>query len=177
LLGFAAVRPHAFILAATLTGVPLPAPAQRNIEPVHYFNLINCLARTPDGYTSTKPVGAKVVAGDTYITEASRQYAKKDRPTKVIRLKITDAAYKRHFYEEFQSTSDFNHELPDGYHSGYKIAGYPVRERYNRPKREASLRGVVEGRFIVEITGYDMDPAEIVSWWQRINLPLLVALH
>lgn len=171
------MKSRALILAAALAGILLTAHAQRGIEPVHYFHLINCLARTPDGYTSSKPVGAKVVTGDSYITEASRQYSKKDRPTKVIRLKITDAAYKRSFYEDFTSTKDFNRELPDGYYSGYKIGGYPVRERYSTPKREASLRGVVEGRFIVEITAYDVDPAEIVSWWQRVNLPILVALH
>lgn len=171
------MKSRAFIFAAALTGILLPAQAQRGIEPVHYFNLINCLARTPGGYTSSKPVGAKVVTGDSYVTEASRQYSKKDRPTKVIRLKITDGAYKRSFYEDFQITKEFNNELPDGYYSGYKIGGYPVLERYNNRKREASLRGVVEGRFIVEIAGYDMDPAEIVAWWQRVNLPILVALH
>ena len=167
----------ALIFATALTGFILPAHAQRGLEPVHYFNLINCLARTPDGYTSSKPVGAKVVTGGSYITEASRQYSKKDRPTKVIRLKIADAAYKRSFYEEFQSTKNFNNELPDGYYSGYKIGSYPVLERYNNRRREGALRGVVEGRFIVEITGYDMDPAELVGWWQRINIPMLVALH
>ncbi|MBI5394404.1 MAG: hypothetical protein HZA91_03820 [Verrucomicrobia bacterium] len=168
---------RALIFAATLAGLLLPAHAQRGIEPVHYFNLINCLARTPNGYTSSKPVGAKVVTGGSYTTEASRQYSKKDRPRKVIRIKITDGAYKPSFYEEFQSTRDFNNELPDGYYSGYKIAGCSVHERYNSRRREGTLRGVVEGRFIVEITGYDMDPAELVSWWQRVNIPMLAALH
>jgi hypothetical protein len=95
----------------------------------------------------------------------------------VIRLKITDAAYKRSYYEEFQSTKNFNNELPDGYYSGYKIGSYPVLERYKSRQREGTLRGVVEGRFIVEFTGYDVDPAELVGWWQRINIPMLVALH
>jgi hypothetical protein len=171
------VKLRALILATALTGFILPAHAQRGIEPVHYFNLINCLARTPVGYTSSKPVGAKVVTSGSYITEANRQYAKKDRPTKVIRLKITDAAYKRSYYEEFQSIKNFNNELPDGYYSGYKIGSYPVLERYKSRQREGTLRGVVEGRFIVEITGYDVDPAELVGWWQRINIPMLVALH
>ncbi len=165
------------IFVATVAGLLPLAHAQRGIEPVHYVNLVACLPKSPDGYTSSKPVGSKVVTGNSYVTEARRQYAQKNRPTKVIRLTITDGAYKRSFYEDFKSTKDFNNELPDGYYAGFKIGGYPVHERYVSRRREGALRGVVEGRFIIELAGYDVDPAELVGWWQRINIQSLAALH
>jgi hypothetical protein len=39
------------------------------------------------------------------------------------------------------------------------------------------MRGVVEGRFIIEITGFDVGPSELVEWWRMIDIRRLVALH
>ena len=158
-------------------GLVEPLSAQRGIEPVHYFQLIYALPRTPDGYTSSKPVGVKMITSGALVTEASRQYGNKKRRQKVVRVKITDGAYNRAMYEEFADTKDFNKEWADGYFKGYKMDGQTVRERYSNYKREALMRGVIEGRFIIEITGYDVGPSELVEWWRKIDIRRLVALH
>jgi len=177
LLASAAVNWRWLMWMALASGLVEPLSAQGGIDPVHYFQLIYALPRTPEGYTSTKPAGAKIITNGVPVTEASRQYGHKKRPPKVIRIKITDGAFQRGLYDEFADTKDFNREWADGYYKGYKIDAYPVRERYSKYKREATLRGVVEGRFIVEITGYDVGPSELVEWWRMIDIRRLVALH
>ncbi len=175
--GLGVVIARCFIVLIAVLWLSPAADAQQRIEPVHYFSLIACLPVTPKDYTGSKPVGAKVTTGHALVTEASRQFSKKDRPKKVIRVKITDGAYHRDLYGEFKRTEDFNREWADGYFAGYKIGRHPVHERYSTHKREGSIRGVVEGRFIIDITGYDVGPAEVVEWWRMVDLDRLAAMH
>jgi hypothetical protein len=158
-------------------GLAVAAFAQRGLEPVNFVNLIYCLPRTPDGYEKTKPAGVKMVADGVQISEASRQYANKAHPRKVIRVKITDGAYNVKLYTEFQSTKDFNEEGATGYYKGYKLDGYAVHEHYAKQDRQGTMRGVIEGRFIIEITGYDVGPGELIEWWREIDIKRLVSIH
>ena len=161
-----------------MAALVLPVMAQRGIEPTHYFKLINCLPATPSGYTSSKPQGAKITnTSGILVTEANRQYANKTNRDKVIRIKITDGAYNRSLYGEFERTEDFKKEWADGYFKGYKLDGYPVHERYSGYKAEATLRGVVEGRFIIEINGFAVGPGELIEWWRRTSIKGLAAMH
>ena len=111
------------------------------------------------------------------ITEASRQYKNKARPKKVIRVKITDGAYNAKLYAEFRTTQDFSEEGATGYYKGYKLDGCPVHEHYANQDRQGTMRGVVEGRFIIEITGYDVGPGELIEWWREIDIKRLVSIH
>ena len=39
------------------------------------------------------------------------------------------------------------------------------------------MRGVIEGRFIIEITGFDVGPGELIEWWREIDIKRLVSIH
>ena len=151
--------------------------AQKGIEPVHYINLIYCLPRTPEGYEKTRPVGVKMLTAGADVTEASRQYSNKANPKKVIRVKITDGAYNPKLYAEFRSTKEFSEEGTTGYYKGYKIDEYPVHEHYVKQDRQGTMRGVVEGRFLIEITGFAVGPGELVEWWREIDIKRLILMH
>jgi hypothetical protein len=175
-----------------LAGSAVAALAQKGVEPVHYINLIYCLPRTPEGYEKTKPAGVKMTTPPEVIitpagvkttkeganvTEASRQYANKANPKKVIRVKITDGAYNPKLYTEFRTFRENNDEGATGYLKSYKIDGYPVREHYAAQDRQGTMRGVIEGRFIIEITGFGVGPGELVEWWREIDIKRLVLMH
>ena len=151
--------------------------AQKGIEPVHYIHLIQCLPRTPDGYEKTKPAGVKMTVGGADVTEASRQYANKANAKKVIRVKITDGAYNPSLYTEFRTFKEVDEEGATGYFKSYKIDGYPVREHYAKQDRQGTMRSVIEGRFIIEITGFGVGPGELVEWWREIDIKRLVLMH
>lgn len=173
----AVVIKRLFAVGLSVAGLAVVSLAQQGIEPVHYVNLIYCLPRTPEGYEKTKPAGVRMVTEGAQVTEASRQYANKARPKKVIRVKITDGAYHRKLYAEFQSAKDFSDEGTTGYYKGYKLDGYPVHEHYAKQDRQGTMRGVIEGRFIIEITGFDVGPSELVEWWREIDVKRLALMH
>ena len=173
----ATVIKRLLVIGLLVAGFGVASLAQQGIEPVHYVNLIYCLPRTPDGYEKTKPAGVRMLTDGAQTTEASRQYASKSNPKKVIRVKITDGAYNRKHYEEFQRTTEFNEEGATGYYKAYKMGGYPVHEHYAKQDRQGTLRGVVEGRFIIEITGFDVGPSELVEWWHGIDIKRLALMH
>ena len=165
------------VVGLLTASVAATAFAQQGIEPVKFVNLIYCLPRTPDGYEKTKPAGVMMNTDGAQITEASRQYKNKARPKKVIRVKITDGAYNAKLYAEFRTTQDFSEEGATGYYKGYKLDGCPVHEHYANQDRQGTMRGVVEGRFIIEITGYDVGPGELIEWWREIDIKRLVSIH
>ncbi|MFA6563889.1 MAG: hypothetical protein WCV00_18455 [Verrucomicrobiia bacterium] len=166
-----------FAVCLLMAGFAVASLAQKGIEPVHYVNLIYCLPRTPEGYEKTKPAGVKMVTEGANITEASRQYANKARPKKVIRVKITDGAYNGKLYAEFRTARESSEEGATGYYKSYKIDGYPVHEHYAKQDRQGTMRGVIEGRFIIEITGFDVGPGELVEWWRGIDIKRLILMH
>ena len=168
---------HWLVASGLAAGLAAVAFAQQGIDPVHFVNLIYCLPRTPEGYEKTKPAGVKMVTDGAHITEASRQYANKAHPRKVIRVKITDGAYNAKLYTEFRTTKDFNEEGASGYYKAYKLDGYPVHEHYAKQDRQGTMRGVIEGRFIIEITGFDVGPGELIEWWREIDVKRLVSIH
>ena len=168
---------HWLVAGGLAAGLAAGAFAQQGIDPVHFVNLIYCLPRTPEGYEKTKPAGVKMITDGANLTEASRQYANKAHPRKVIRVKITDGAYNAKLYSEFRTTTDFNEEGATGYYKGYKLDGYPVHEHYAKQDRQGTMRGVIEGRFIIEITGYDVGPGELIEWWRGIDIKRLISIH
>lgn len=173
----AAVMKRLFVIGLAMAGFAGVALAQKGVEPVHYVNLIYCLPRTPDGYEKTRPAGVKMVVEGANITEASRQYANKANPKKVIRVKITDGAYNAKLYAEFRTFKEADDEGATGYYKSYKIDVYPVHEHYAKQDRQGTMRGVVEGRFIIEITGFGVGPGELVEWWREINIKRLALMH
>ncbi|MFA5191402.1 MAG: hypothetical protein WC740_11785 [Verrucomicrobiia bacterium] len=166
-----------FAVGLFVTGFAFAAFAQRGIDPVHYINLIYCLPRTPAGYEKTKPAGVKMFTDGASVTEASRQYSNKARPRKVIRVKITDGAYNGKLYAEFRTMKEVSEEGATGYYKSYKMNGHPVHEHYAKQDRQGTLRGVVEGRFIIEITGFDVGPGELIEWWHEIDIKRLASMH
>jgi hypothetical protein len=150
---------------------------QKGIEPIHYINLIYCLPRTPEGYEKSKPAGVRMQTDGADITEASRQYQNKANPKKMIRVKITDGAYNAKLYAEFRIVKEFSEEGKTGYFKGYKIDNYPVHEHYATQDRQGTLRGVIEGRFLIEITGFGVGPGELIEWWREIDIKRLVLMH
>ncbi|MBI5684699.1 MAG: hypothetical protein HZC54_06435 [Verrucomicrobia bacterium] len=181
-----------FVVGLFVAGFAVASLAQKGIEPVHYVNLIYCLPRTPEGYEKTKPAGVKmttppeviitptgerIAKGGANVTEASRQYANKANPKKVIRVKITDGAYNAKLYAEFRTFREASDEGATGYFKSYKMDGYPVHEHYAKQDRQGTLRGVIEGRFIIEITGFGVGPGELVEWWREIDIKRLILMH
>lgn len=173
----AAVIKRLFVIGLMAAGFVVASLAQKGIEPVHYVNLIYCLPRTPEGYEKTKPAGVKMVADGADITEASRQYANKANPKKVIRAKITDGAYNSKLYAEFRTVKEISEEGATGYYKSYKMDGYPVHEHYAKQDRQGTIRGVIEGRFIIEITGFGVGPGELVEWWRAMDIKRLALMH
>jgi len=193
IVSVAGVIKRLFAVGFLVAGFAVASLAQKGIEPVHYVNLIYCLPRTPEGYEKTKPAGVKMtvpvqvkmtVPGGVKmavemadITEASRQYANKANPKKVIRAKITDGAYNGKLYAEFRTVKEISEEGATGYYKSYKIDGYPVHEHYAKQDRQGTMRGVVEGRFIIEITGFGVGPGELVEWWRALDIKRLALMH
>lgn len=136
------------------------------VDPVSFRELINQLPNPPLGWERTEPEGATTSMGEFRISQAEATYRQGDRQ---IQISLIDSAYNPALYAPFLIAASFSQESTSGFDRGLTFGSHPGRESYTNASRSGMLAVLVERRFIVEISGSDIDANELRRWWDRLN--------
>jgi hypothetical protein len=142
------------------------------VEPVKYDVLLPFLP-APDGWQATEPSGQTTSMGEYKVTNVNRSYTQGEQQ---VRLEITDGGFAPMVYAPFHMMSQFATEGTDGYNRGIKVAGNPGFETWKKDGKNAELWTLVGDRFLVHLSGDQVEEPTLRDWIGHVDLAALAKL-
>lgn len=139
-------------------------------QTVHHSQLKAMLPTEFAGMKRTNMEAGKLPALGFNISYAEAEYSTDDRS---LQAKISDVggmgkmlAYAQYAWLE----SEVERETDEGYERTTKIEGFPAQESYQTTDQSGNLQIMVDGRFMVELSGNGVEMATIKDLAKAINL-------
>ncbi len=142
------------------------------VDPVPFADLIESLPDQPSAWEAEEAEGETNSVGEFKISQAERTYRQGE---KQIEVKIIDWAHNQALSAPFVLSSRFSQESTKGYNKGIQIGESVGREEYKNDSKRGSLNLLVGKRFLVEISGRQIEPAELRQWWEQVKTEELLA--
>ena len=161
-------------LATSLNAGETPKP----LEAVPFAKIIPLLPATPDGWTAPEPDGSTMVdSGGFKMTAVGRTYTKGDKDdSPTVAINIIDCANNKQFYEATTAAWSDSADTTTGYTKAVKVGDYPGYESYDKAGKAGQLYLVLSRRFFVHVETTNLDPTELQTWMNKIDLKKLEAL-
>jgi hypothetical protein len=151
-----------------------PEPAARAVvDPLGFQALIGYLPEPRDGFSGAEPKGSTTSLPDYKVTVVSRDYSKagaEGEPQSSITIQITDGGFSEAVSAPFQMMSMMSHESTEGYQKGVTIGGQPGYETWDNGSRRTELNVLVGGRFMLQLSGSQVEPEALRAWAESIDL-------
>jgi hypothetical protein len=149
------------------------------IDPVSFRVLLAYLPAAPEGWTASEPQGSTTAVPGYKVSTASNQYqappASEGGPVQRVSLTITDGGYAEAIAAPFQMAAMMSSESTDGYQKGVTLEGQPGFETWQIQSRHSELQLLVGNRFLVNLSGDQLEPEVLREWASRIGLEKLAA--
>ena len=124
------------------------------------FEQLTALIPEAEGWTRTQPRGEELNMG----VSMSRAQAGYESGESTIDLEITDSAFNEVFLAPLTTylATGYSERTPAGYRKAAPVNGQPAFETWNHDARRAEVIVVVANRFVVQVTGRNVDDAGTV---------------
>lgn len=144
---------------------------------IHHSQLKALLPAEFSGMKRTNSEAGKQAAMGMNISYAEASYSDDNAS---LDAKITDISAMASFMRMAQyawANSEMERESDSGYERTTKIDGFPAKEEYDNSGKYGRVEVMVDGRFIVEVSGSDVDMEKIVGLVKAIDLKKLQSLQ
>ncbi len=149
----------------------LPNLPQRKLVPAE--KLTAFLPGVPPDWAADKPETSFADSGDLHISTASRRYYVANAPTDDIpsaRVTIIDSTNNDDFFDSDSGTWETEVKTEEGWDRRIIINGMRAVEHYDKTAKTASLSVFVGRRFFVQIELSNLNPKELHTWLNRMDL-------
>ncbi len=150
-------------------------------DPVNFRILRDQLPETLDGYERTNAEGATQSAMGFAISEANATYtgAESDAGAPEITLKIADygALPSLALMGMAWTMADVDRETSTGYEKTVQMAGHRGYRTYDTESRRGEFSLSVAERFLVQVSGSNVDDAQIEDALRAVNVDALAAMR
>ncbi len=150
-------------------------------DPVNFRVLRDQLPATLDGLERTNAEGATQSAMGFAISEATATYtgAASDAGTPEITLKIADygALPSLALMGMAWTMADVDRETSTGYEKTVQLAGHRGYRTYDTESRRGEFSLSVAERFLVQVTGQNVDDAEVERALRAVNVDALAGMR
>jgi len=137
-----------------------------SLDPLSFQELLECLPKAPSGWSTEQPQGQTNSFGDYSVSQVKQTYFNRDQQ---MTVSIFDWAFNSAFYLPFLLSTEFSQESTAGYSKGINIDDIPGRETYDYNTKDGSLNLLINRRFLVEISGNNIEESELRDWWELID--------
>ena len=144
---------------------------KNHLETISFRELIQCLPKSPRGWTTEKPYGQTSSFGENAISQARQSYF---RDNKTITVSIFDWKFNSALHIPFLISTEFSQESTEGYSKGIKIDNIPGRKNYDYSTKKGGLYMLINSRFFVHINGSNIEEKELIEWWNFLNYQFLL---
>jgi hypothetical protein len=155
-----------------------PAP-RALVDPVSFQALLPFLPAAPSGWTGAAPEGSTTTLPDYKVTVVRGQYqgpAADNAPQASVTVEVTDGGFAETLAAPFKMMSMMSHESTTGYQKGITIAGNTAYETWDNGSRHCDINVLVADRFLVHLTSYQIEAAELRAWAEGMDLAALADL-
>jgi hypothetical protein len=156
-----------------------PTAAVAVVDPVGFRDLLAYLPSAGDGWQAGTPDGSTTSMGDYKVTNVSNTYTSAGgdgSPDRSITVQITDGGFAEMVSAPFAMMSQFSNETTQGYQKGVTIEGHPGYEEWNEPSRSSNLNVLVAKRFLIHLSGTQVEPQVLREWLEGMKLDELSEL-
>lgn len=143
---------------------------------VHHSQLKALLPAEFAGMKRTNSEAGKQAAMGMNISYAEAEYSNDDAS---LRAKISDISAMGEFMKMAQyawMNSEMERETDEGYERTTNIDGFSAMEKYDTSNKSGDLQIMVDGRFMVELSGSGVEMQSVKDLAAAINLKKLQAL-
>jgi len=158
-----------------LFGAAAQAGASTN-QAIHQRQLRDLLPAEFNGMARSNTEAGKNAMFGMNMSYAQATYAKDEAS---INVKISDISSMGEFVKMAQyawTANEMERETDDGYERTTKVDGHPAQERFDSRYKQADLQIMVDGRFMVELDGSNVEMAALQDLVKAIDLKKLAAL-
>jgi len=159
---------------------PSADPAPRAlVDPVNFQSLLPLLPAAPAGWTAAAPEGSTTTLPEYKVTVVHGQYqraATDSTPEASVTVDMSDGGFSEAIAAPFQMMAMMSHESTSGYQKGITIAGHPAFETWDNNSRHAQIQVLVAGRFLLSLSSYQIDAAELRAWAEGMDIAALADL-
>jgi hypothetical protein len=156
-----------------------PIAPHPQVNPVKFDYLYPFLPQPIDGWRAEPPLGAVGIEPLGPTNEVLCRYRKKGAgdagPT--IELSITDGGHILSAYEPYRRARKYLEDHPDRYVRRIKVKGSPGFETWYGEPRLSGFLILVKDRFLVQLSGNDVDPEILRQFLDLIRLDDLTKLE
>jgi len=148
------------------------------VEPANFKVLLTFLP-SGEGWTAGTPTGSTTAVPGYKVSVASNEYR---RPSsdgtqeQVVSVEITDGGYAEMISAPFEMMAQMSSETTEGYQKGVTVGGYPGVEQWTISTRRSELSALVAKRFLIHLTGSQVEPSELREWLEGMKLAELAEL-
>jgi hypothetical protein len=147
---------------------------EKVVDPLHFRDLLPHLPAAASGWTADEPNGSTTAMAESKVTVVSNQFrnaATDGSPEQSVSVEITDGGFAAAISAPFEMMTLMSNETTDGYQKGVTVeGGYPGYETWDNKSRRAELTVLVAKRFLVHLTGYQVEPQALREWLGRMKL-------
>lgn len=146
---------------------------ENNSKSISFRELIQCLPKSPRGWTTEKPYGQTSSFGDNTISQVKQKYFQHE---KAITVSIFDWKFNSALFIPFLISTEFSQESTEGYNKGIKIDNIPGRINYEYFSKQGGLNLLINSRFFVKISGVNIEEEELIEWWNLLDYQSLLKI-
>lgn len=148
----------------------------RTIEPVDFRTLRALLPETAGGLERTEMEGQK--GGTMGMTISTTEATYEGEAGRRLTVKIADLGGVSGFamLGYGWAMADIDRESTSGYEKTTQYDGHKAHEKYNRDRQRGEMQVLVADRFVVDVSGRDVEMETVKDALAQIDLSTLVAM-
>jgi len=154
------------------------APPVTPVDPAS-FKVLLAFLPSGEGWTAGEPNGSTTAVPGYKVSVASNEYrrpASDGSQEQIVSVEITDGGFAEMISAPFEMMSQMSTETTEGYQKGVMVGGHPAYEQWTISTRRSELNALVAKRFLIHLTGVQVEPAELRQWLEGMRLSELAEL-
>src|SRR5688572_11315071 len=164
-------------LAAKMRQMHAMSKMQPEVNPVPYQKLAVLLPEKAAGFERKRSSGERSTAMSVKLSHAQASYEGEDGET--IQIEVSDLGTMKGFAEMAAigiSAVEMEREDDDGFERTFEHRGHRAYEKYESATKKSEVKAIVANRFVVELSGQDIELRRLKRALEAIDLDALEAM-